>query len=72
MTKDQLDKLSKAAIEINAISAILAEGDDDVPHVFLAILTGVAGSFTTLVHIADMIEKLGREKPGLIPKGFLQ
>lgn len=60
MTKDQLDSLKKAALEMSQISMLINEMDDDdeTPQAAKALLTAQAGCFTTLVHVAEMMREL--------------
>ncbi len=57
MTSTDLEKLTKAAVQLNHITGMLAE-DPEVPEAMLALLTAASGCFTTLVHVADLLTEI--------------
>lgn len=57
MNDHDLEKLTKSAIELNKVTAILAE-DPEVPESIAALLTAASGCFTTLVHVAEMLGEI--------------
>ncbi len=57
MNDHDLEKLTKSAIELNKVTAILAE-DPEVPESIAALLTAASGCFTTLVHVAELLGEI--------------
>ena len=57
MTSTDMEKLTKAAIQLNHVTQLLAE-DPEVPESMLALLTAAGGCFTTLIHIADLLTEI--------------
>jgi putative protein kinase ArgK-like GTPase of G3E family len=72
MTKEQLQALKKAAMEMAQISCLMNESDDqDESNAVLAMLTAQSGCFTTLVHVAEMMKTLV-DANTKTEKGYLQ
>ncbi len=57
MTDQDVEKLNRAAAQLNKVTAMLAE-DPDVPESMLALLTAASGCFTTLVHVAELLGEI--------------
>ena len=57
MTDADLEKLTRAAAQLDKVTELLSE-DPDVPESILALLTAGSGCFTTLIHIADLLGEI--------------
>ena len=57
MTNHDVEKLTRAAAQLNKVTATLAE-DPEVPESVLALLTAASGCFTTLIHVAEVLGEI--------------